>query len=46
MQEEQQQEEEVDQVGWIVHVDGSSTNNVAGGGVILITLEKVSSSTL
>lgn len=40
MHEKQQEEEEVDQVGWIVHMDGSSTNSAAKGGVVLITLEK------
>lgn len=45
MHEEQREEEEVNQGRWIVHMDGSSTNSAAGGDVILITLEKVSSST-
>lgn len=32
--------EEVDREEWVMHVDGSSTSIVAGGGVILVTPKK------
>lgn len=34
------QAEEVDQEGWVVHVDGSSASIAIEGGVVLITPEK------
>lgn len=40
MQDEQPEREEANHAKWVIHIDGSSTNSAARGGVILVTPKK------